>query len=217
MPDGILGQLGNRVQHAVRAFTPKDQKAVKAAADTFRRNPAFNSATAITELAVGEALVSMLDAKGNPEIVAKSLIAPPMARVGPISDEERHQLIQNSSLLGKYETLIDRQSAFETLRDRSQKESEAGASEPSAGGLLGSIGGALGRLFGKPSGGGRQRMSAGRSIGRADRRDEDRPSHIARHPRRQIEIALRFYGANLSSARSRQVVSKRNHLACSYI
>jgi hypothetical protein len=161
VPETVLGQLGNRIQHALTAFTPRDQKAVKAAADTFRRNPAFNSATAITELAVGEALVSMLDAKGNPEIVAKSLIAPPMATVGPISDEERHQLIQNSSLLGKYETLIDRQSAFETLRDRSQKESEAGASEPSAGGLLGSIGGALGRLFGKPSGGGRQRMSAG--------------------------------------------------------
>jgi DNA helicase HerA-like ATPase len=154
VPETVLGQLGNRIQHALRAFTPRDQKAVKAAADTFRRNPAFNSATAITELAVGE-------------IVAKSLIAPPMATVGPISDEERHQLIQNSSLLGKYETLIDRQSAFETLRDRSQKESEAGASEPSAGGLLGSIGGALGRLFGKPSGGGRQRMSAGEIAVRA--------------------------------------------------
>ena len=98
VPETVLGQLGNRIQHALRAFTPRDQKAVKAAADTFRRNPAFDTATAITELAVGEALVSMLDAKGNPEIVAKSLIAPPMARVGPISDEERHQLIQNSSL-----------------------------------------------------------------------------------------------------------------------
>ena len=161
VPETVLGQLGNRIQHALRAFTPRDQKAVKAAADTFRRNPAFDTATAITELAVGEALVSMLDAKGNPEIVAKSLIAPPMARVGPISEEERHQLIQNSSLLGKYETLIDRQSAFETLRDRSQKEGVAGASEPSTGGLLGSIGGALGRLFSKQSGGGRQRMSAG--------------------------------------------------------
>jgi len=163
IPETVLGQLGNRIQHALRAFTPRDQKAVKAAADTFRRNPSFDTATAIKELAVGEALVSMLDAKGNPEIVARSLIAPPMARVGPISDEERQKLIKISSLLGKYETAIDRQSAFETLRDRSQPEHPAGASDPSAGGLLGSIGSALGGLFGKtPSGsGGRQRMSAG--------------------------------------------------------
>jgi hypothetical protein len=103
----------------------------------------------------------MLDAKGNPEIVAKSLIAPPMARVGPITDAERQQLMQKNSLLGKYETPIDRQSAFETLRDRSQKEGGADASGPPAGGLLGSIAGALGGLFGKPSGAGRQRMSTG--------------------------------------------------------
>jgi uncharacterized protein len=161
VPETVLGQLGNRVQHALRAFTPRDQKAVKAAADTFRRNPSFDTTTVITALAVGEALVSMLDAKGNPEIVAKSLVAPPMARVGPISDEERQQLIQKSGLLGKYETAIDRQSAFETLRDGSQKEGGAGASAPSAGGLLGSLAGALGGLFGKTSSGGRQRMSTG--------------------------------------------------------
>jgi DNA helicase HerA-like ATPase len=161
VPETVLGQLGNRVQHALRAFTPRDQKAVKAAADTFRKNPSFDTVTAITSLAVGEALVSMLDAKGNPEIVAKSLIAPPMARVGPITDAERQQLMQKNSLLGKYETPIDRQSAFETLRDRSQKEGGADASGPPAGGLLGSIAGALGGLFGKPSGAGRQRMSTG--------------------------------------------------------
>ena len=159
VPETVLGQLGNRVQHALRAFTPRDQTAVKAAADTFRRNPSFDTATVITGLAVGEALVSMLDAKGNPEIVAKSLIAPPMARVGPISDEERQQLIQKSSLLGKYDTAIDRQSAFETLRERNPPE---GAPESSAGGFLGSLKGALGGLLGKPSGGGAdQRMSAG--------------------------------------------------------
>jgi hypothetical protein len=141
----------------------------------------------------GRSLVSMLDAKGNPEIVAKSLIAPPMARVGPITDAERQQLMQKNSLLGKYETPIDRQSAFETLRDRSQKEGGADASGPPAGGLLGSIAGALGGLFGKPSGAGRQvdgrnRTSLGGSISRTDRRDQDRPSHFARGPRRQIEI-----------------------------
>jgi DNA helicase HerA-like ATPase len=161
VPETVLGQLGNRVQHALRAFTPRDQKAVKAAADTFRKNPSFDTVTAITGLAVGEALVSMLDAKGNPEIVAKSLIAPPAARVGPITDVERQQLMQKSGLLGKYETAIDRQSAFEILRDKSQPGSAAGASGTPAGGLLGSLAGALGGLFGKTSGGGRQRMSTG--------------------------------------------------------
>jgi uncharacterized protein len=159
--ESVLGQLGNRVQHALRAFTPRDQKTVKAAADTFRRNPSFDTASAITELAVGEALVSMLDPKGNPEIVARSLIAPPMARVGPISDEERRALMQKSALLGKYDTPIDRESAFETLRDTKQPPGEPNASEPRASGWLGSIQGALGGLFGSTSRRGRQRMSAG--------------------------------------------------------
>jgi uncharacterized protein len=159
VPETVLGQLGNRVQHALRAFTPRDQKAVKAAAETFRRNPSFDTAAAITELAGGEALVSMLDAKGNPEIVARSLIAPPMARAGTISDEERQRLMQKSGLLGKYETAIDRPSAFETLRDRTQPGGQDGASRPSAGGLLGSFTGALGGLFNKTSAGGGQRMS----------------------------------------------------------
>lgn len=157
IPDSVLGQLGNRVQHALRAFSPRDQKAVRAAAETYRRNLSFDTATAITELAVGEALVSMLDAKGNPEIVTRSLIAPPMARVGPITSEEREALIQKSGLLGKYDTPIDRHSAFEELAERA---AGAAAKEP-AGGLLGSLKGALGGLFGNTSGRGRQRMSAG--------------------------------------------------------
>jgi uncharacterized protein len=105
VPDSILGQLGNRVQHALRAFTPREQKAVRAAAETYRRNPSFDTATAMTELAVGEALVSMLDAKGSPEIVSRSLIAPPMARVGPITSEERETLIQKSGLFRKYDNV----------------------------------------------------------------------------------------------------------------
>jgi DNA helicase HerA-like ATPase len=149
VPETVLRQLGNWVQHALRAFTPRDQKAVKAAAEMFRRNPSFDPAAAITELAGGEALVSMLDAKCNPEIVARSLIAPPMARAGTISDEERQRLMQKSGLLGKYETVIDRPSAFETLRDRSQPGDLDGASRSSAGGLLGSFRGALGGLFKK--------------------------------------------------------------------
>jgi uncharacterized protein len=159
IPETVLGQLGNRVQHALRAFTPRDQKAVKAAAETFRRNPSFDTATAITELAVGEALVSMLDAKGRPEIVARSLIAPPMARAGPISPEERQALIQKSGLLGKYETAIDRHSAFEMLAERGDQADAL--ADSSAGGLLGYLKGALGGLFSPSSGRRGRRMSAG--------------------------------------------------------
>lgn len=160
IPETVLGQLGNRVQHALRAFTPRDQKAVRTAAETFRKNPSFDTAAAITELAIGEALISMLDSKGNPEIVARSLIAPPMARVGPITLEERQQLMQKSSLLGKYETAIDRPSAFEILRDRNHPQGQISAEGSSSGGLLGTLQGVIGGLFGR-SGSGRQRMSAG--------------------------------------------------------
>ncbi|HUI20094.1 MAG TPA: helicase HerA-like domain-containing protein [Methylocella sp.] len=191
VPETVLGQLGNRVQHALRAFTPRDQKAVRAAADTFRRNPAFDTATAITNLGVGEALVSMLDSKGNPEIVARSLIAPPMARVGPISEEERRQLIQKSSLLGKYDTAIDRPSAFETLRD--EQKSDADSAKPSPGGLLGAIKGALGGLFGPPSGRGRQRMS---------------PGEIAL--RSAIQSAARSAGTQISRAILRGILGGRS-------
>jgi uncharacterized protein len=162
IPDSILGQLGNRVQHALRAFTPREQKAVRAAAETYRRNPSFDTATAITELAVGEALVSMLDAKGSPEIVSRSLIAPSMARVGPITSEERETLIPKSGLLGKYDTSIDRHSAFEELAERAV-QAGATAKEP-ASGLLGSLKGALGGLFGNASRPGRQRMSTGEIV-----------------------------------------------------
>jgi uncharacterized protein len=158
IPDSILGQLGNRVQHALRAFTPREQKAVRAAAETYRRNPSFDTATAITELAVGEALVSMLDANGSPEIVSRSLIAPPMARVGPITSEERETLIPKSGLLGKYDTSIDRPSAFEELAERAVQ-----ADATAKGGLLGSLKGALGGLFGNASRPG-QRMSAGEIV-----------------------------------------------------
>ncbi len=118
VPDVVLGQLGNRAQHALRAFTPRDQKAVKAAADTFRQNPAFDTAEVITQLGVGEALVSMLQPGGVPEIVSRSLIAPPASRVGPITPDERKAIVNSSPLLGKYDTTIDRESAFEVLQKR---------------------------------------------------------------------------------------------------
>ena len=121
IPDAVLGQLGNRVQHALRAFTPRDQKAVRAAAQTLRANPALDTETAITELGVGEALVSLLDAKGTPGIVQRALICPPASRIGPASREEREEVLRRSPLHGKYDQVIDRESAHERLRARAQQ------------------------------------------------------------------------------------------------
>jgi DNA helicase HerA-like ATPase len=121
IPDAILGQLGNRIQHALRAFTPRDQKAVRAAADTFRANPAFNAAEAIKELGVGEALVSMLGGKGMPGIVERTLIRPPASRLGPATAEERQAVIRQSLLGSRYDQAIDRKSAYETLKERADK------------------------------------------------------------------------------------------------
>lgn len=116
VPEKILGQLGNRIQHALRAFTPRDQKAVQAAAQTMRANPKFDAATVITELGVGEALVSFLDDKGRPNVVERSVIFPPASRLGPMSAEERQASIQSGGLLATYGQTIDRESAYEILR-----------------------------------------------------------------------------------------------------
>ena len=132
IPDVILGQLGNRVQHALRAFTPRDQKAVKAAAETFRSNPGLDVETAITELGVGEALVSFLDEKGTPHPVQRAFIKPPQSRIGPANDEERRQTIENSVLYGHYEKQIDRESAYEILKGRAE-QTAASAQKPTAG------------------------------------------------------------------------------------
>ncbi|MDO9206005.1 helicase HerA-like domain-containing protein [Methylotenera sp.] len=130
IPDMVLGQLGNRVQHALRAFTPRDQKAVKSAADTFRSNPKVNVATAITELGVGEALVSFLDEKGIPTPVERTFICPPGSRIGPITDGERVDTVKASNVFGFYEKLVDRESAYEILKVRAEQTStEAKADE----------------------------------------------------------------------------------------
>ena len=121
IPEKVLGQLGNRVQHALRAFTPRDQKAVKAAAETFRANPKLDVATAITELGVGEALVSFLDEKGRPGIVDRAFICPPESQLSPITPAERQQVIKTSLLAGHYEQVIDRESAFEKLKVRADE------------------------------------------------------------------------------------------------
>jgi len=131
VPDTVAGQLGNRVQHALRAFSPRDQAAVKAAADTFRPNPGIDVGSAITELKVGEALVSLLQADGAPSPVERVLIKPPASRVGPIKPDERKLLIQTDAVGAKYDQLIDRQSAEELLAAKAQ-EASAAATEAKA-------------------------------------------------------------------------------------
>ena len=127
IPDDVLGQLGNRVQHALRAFTPKDQKAVKAAAQTFRTNPKLDVEKTITELEVGEALVSFLDEKGTPGIVERAFIYPPHGQIGPITPEQRKQLMASSIVAGVYDTVVDRESAYERLKGRAEQAPAAGS------------------------------------------------------------------------------------------
>ena len=138
IPDKVLGQLGNRVQHALRAFTPRDQKAVATAAQTLRPNPAFDAAAVITELGVGEALISFLDEKGRPHIVERAFILPPASRIGPLTAAERQAVIQASLVYGVYEKTVDRESAFEKLKNAAQAVPQAG--QATAGAASGSYG-----------------------------------------------------------------------------
>lgn len=159
IPETVLGQLGNRVQHALRAFTPRDQKAVKTAAETMRQNPSFDAEAAITELGVGEALVSFLDAKGTPCLVERAFVIPPVSRIGPLTEDERNAAINQSLVYGVYEEVLDRESAYEKLSAAvAQAEQPAqvrqGAPAPAAGSSP--MGGPLGEiLFGRtgPRGG----------------------------------------------------------------
>ncbi|MCV2367338.1 DUF853 domain-containing protein [Roseateles oligotrophus] len=144
IPDAVLGQLGNRVQHALRAFTPRDQKAVKAAADTMRAKPGLDIATAITELGVGEALISLLDEKGRPSVTERVFVLPPGSQIGPITAEQRLALIKNSLVAGVYEALVDRESAFEKLKSGPARASTPAGSTPAPantedGGMLGGL------------------------------------------------------------------------------
>jgi uncharacterized protein len=175
IPDSVLAQLGNRVQHALRAFTPRDQKAVKSAAETMRQNPKLDIETAITELAVGEALISCLDAKGTPGITERVFVLPPSSRIGPINPAERQALLQSSLVAGVYEKTVDRESAYELLKSRTEanmpsesqakdvakevaKEATNAAGEEASGGWLSGIG----DMFG--GGAKRTRASAGEQL-----------------------------------------------------
>jgi hypothetical protein len=149
----VLGQLGNRVQHALRAFTPRDQKAVKSAAETFRPNPEVDVEASITELGVGEALVSLLDEKGRPTPVERAFICPPASRLGPATDAERQQVVQGSLLYGHYEKQVDRESAYEILKGRAaQSAAEAPAEADKGFDWGGLLGGSTGPRGGKREG-----------------------------------------------------------------
>ncbi len=178
IPDSVLAQLGNRVQHALRAFTPRDQKAVKSAADTMRPNTGLDIGAAITELAVGEALISFLDEKGRPNPTERVYVFPPASQIGPITPEQRQALLANSIVAGVYEKTLDRESAFEKIKGRTDARAaqadksapatgsavataDAAAPAASGGGLLDGLGSSLGGLF---SGGGGRRTSAGEQL-----------------------------------------------------
>jgi DNA helicase HerA-like ATPase len=148
VPDTVLAQLGNRVQHALRAFTPRDQKAVKAAADTFRPNKNLDTAQVITELGKGEALVSFLEGNGVPSVVERTMIRPPSARLGTVSTDERRAVITRSPVKGKYDTVVDQDSAFEILKKRVDETSAREAHDEQAGGWIGHFGNVLGSIFG---------------------------------------------------------------------
>lgn len=165
VPDKVLAQLGNRVQHALRAFTPRDQKAVAAAAQTFRPNPKLNTADVITQLGKGEALVSFLEDNGTPAMVERINIRPPTGRIGPITPEERKTIMANSPVKGKYDTMIDAESAYELLQKRVAGTAATTDASGQGGGILGQIGSIVGTIFGTNTP--RGKMSTGQVIARS--------------------------------------------------
>jgi len=171
VPDKVLAQLGNRVQHALRAFTPRDQKAVRAAAETFRPNPKLDAARVISELGKGEALVSFLEGNGTPSVVERCMVRPPSARVGPVTSEERRAVMAASPVKGKYDVAIDSESAYEVLIQRVQQTGSTSPPAPGSeqsggvGGWISGIENAIGEIFGtaRPRG---KRLSVGQHVAR---------------------------------------------------
>ncbi|MBT9567786.1 MAG: DUF853 family protein [Thiobacillus sp.] len=172
VPDKVLSQLGNRVQHALRAFSVRDQKAVKAAAETMRDNPDLDEAAVITELGVGEALVSFLDAKGRPSVTERCFIVPPQGQIGPITAAQRQQLMQTSLVAGAYDQAVDRASAYENLKERATQAAEAAAAQTPAGKPAGTAqqadsSGGLGGLLGGLLGGTGRRQGVAESMAKS--------------------------------------------------
>ncbi len=198
VPDRVLAQLGNRVQHALRAFTPRDQKAVQAAAQTFRANPKLNTAEVITQLGKGEALVSFLEGNGTPAMVERVMVRPPSARIGPVTPEERKAIMAASPVKGKYDTTIDSESAYEVLQKRiAGTAATAGAS--GGGGILGQLGAIVGSIFG--TGVSRGKLSTGQVIAR----------NVARSVSNQVVGGIaasvgKSVGGSLGSSIGREIV-----------
>jgi uncharacterized protein len=159
VPETVLAQLGNRIQHALRAYTPRETSAVKTAADTFRPNPDFNTFQAITSLATGEALVSTLEEKGIPSMVQRTLIRPPSSRIGPLTPEERRRVMDASPVAGQYEQMIDRESAFEILQKRASQSAQGGATSNGGGWTLPDFGGNGDRRTSQPRPSNRQTVT----------------------------------------------------------
>ena len=207
IPDTVLGQLGNRVQHALRAFTPRDQKAVKVAATTMRANPKLDIETAIGELGVGEALVSMLDEKGRPQITERAYIVAPGSRIGPITDAERATLQQGSLVAGVYEKALDRESAYEKLRGGQSASGNAGGEAAGAPAGEGSGGGWMGDLAGTVFGNGSNGNKTGGPAKRGGSRGDSVVEALAKSAARTIgstvgrEIVRGILGSILGSRR----------------
>jgi uncharacterized protein len=214
VPDKVLAQLGNRVQHALRAFTPRDQKAVRAAAETFRANPKLDTAKVIMELGKGEALVSFLEGNGTPSMVERCMVRPPSARLGPITPEERKALIANSPVKGKYDQAIDSESAYEVLQKRMQSGAADGpltrphspgapaeAPPPTGlGAVLGGLSDMLGGFFGtsRPRG---KRLSTGQVVVREVTRS------VTNHVAGQIAADIgKSFGGKMGSSVGRAIV-----------
>jgi DNA helicase HerA-like ATPase len=185
VPDTVLGQLGNRVQHALRAYTPRDQRAVQAAAETFRTNPKIDVKTVIGELGVGEALVSFLDEKGRPSVVERAFVLPPHSQIGPITAEQRAALLEGSLVAGRYDEVLDRESAYEKLKGiAAGKSAGAEAGGGKEGGLLGSILDSLG-VGGESSG-----PTLGKAKAKAGRRGDSMIEAMAKSTARSIGSSL---------------------------
>jgi len=184
IPDSVLAQLGNRIQHALRAFTPRDQKAVKATAETMRQNPKLDIETTITELAVGEALVSLLDEKGRPSVTERVFVIPPASQIGAISNEQRTALMTSSLVAGVYDKTLDRESAYEKLTGRAdtQMSTKESPHDAEGGGFLGSVVGSLGGIFG----GGSKSSSRSSRITPGEQMVKSAASAIGREVGRQV-------------------------------
>lgn len=199
IPDAVLGQLGNRIQHALRAFTPKDQKAIRAAAETFRPNPRLDTAAVLTELAVGEALVSCLDEKGQPGIVQRTLICPPRSQLGPITPEQRRSQLAGSLVAGVYEKVVDRESAFEKL-SRPHQDSPPPAAASAGGFLSGLFGGGASTSASPTSSGTTQPPGSGTGLPRNE------PRARGRQPDSLVETVAKSAARTVGSTLGREIL-----------